>query len=296
MHRFEHLQQRIEDCHEINNQKLLKILKNIYHSELRRLAFKKLIPIIKGRTNSTLNRVITTDPVTNKETTITAKDELHKALIERNQNHFNQSCHTPFAQDPLCTLLPTFKRNLPVEQRLLQGDTSDFSSFNPIISELLFELKTLPDFSPMPFLLTDKEFIEGMQLAHEGKSSFMSGRHYSIYKALLRFPYTIRIITSHINDCITNKYVLSRWKKVVQIMLCKIPGNFHINKLRVMQLLEADLNMYLRLIWGKKLVRNALKHSLFRPEQLSSRPGFSGSSAPLLKVLSFDNMSSTCQR
>ena len=71
-------------------------------------------------------------------------------------------------------------------------------------------------------------------------------------------------------------------------MLCKEQGNYKIEKLRVIQLMEADLNMYLRLTWGKKLVRNAIQYNLFLLEQLGNKPGVLGSSAALLKVISFD--------
>ena len=155
---------------------------------------------------------------------------------------------------------------------------------------MLQQLTKLPDLNNIPFVMTDEEFVVGMKLVSEGKTSLMSGQHYSIYKALIQFPYTTRIIVSLINNCVANNYVLDHWKKVVQVMLCKIPGNFSIGKLRVIQLLEADLNMFLCLTWGKKLVRNAIKHSLFRAEQLGSCPGFAGSSAPLLKILSFDHI------
>ena len=37
-------------------------------------------------------------------------------------------------------------------------------------------------------------------------------------------------------------------------MLCKTPGVYEIKKLHVIQLIEADLNMYLCLVWGKRLV------------------------------------------
>ena len=71
-------------------------------------------------------------------------------------------------------------------------------------------------------------------------------------------------------------------------MLWKIPGNYHIEKLWVIQLLEADIQMYLHLIWGKRLVHNTTKHKLSNNKQMGSQPGFLGWSAPLLKVLLFD--------
>ena len=36
--------------------------------------------------------------------------------------------------------------------------------------------------------------------------------------------------------------------KIVQIMLCKILGNFDLENIQVIQLLEVDLNMYLCLL------------------------------------------------
>ena len=71
-------------------------------------------------------------------------------------------------------------------------------------------------------------------------------------------------------------------------MLCKTPGVYEIDKLRVIQLIEADLNMYLRLIWGKRLVHHALHAGKILVEQFGSKPGSLAMSAALLKVLTFD--------
>mmetsp|Transcript_7891 Transcript_7891/g.12066 ORF Transcript_7891/g.12066 Transcript_7891/m.12066 type:complete len:162 (-) Transcript_7891:62-547(-) len=71
-------------------------------------------------------------------------------------------------------------------------------------------------------------------------------------------------------------------------MLCRVPGNYDLEKLRVIQLIEADLNMYLRLTWGKRLVQNAIHHDLFPEEQFGNHPGVQGGSAALLKTISTD--------
>mmetsp|Transcript_24647 Transcript_24647/g.37452 ORF Transcript_24647/g.37452 Transcript_24647/m.37452 type:complete len:122 (+) Transcript_24647:507-872(+) len=118
----------------------------------------------------------------------------------------------------------------------------------------------------------------------------MSGRHYSIYKALISFPFTTDLMDTMINACVNHTVLIIRWKKVLQVMLCKTPGNYNIEKLRVIQLIEADLNMYLGLIWGKKLVHNTINHKLFPIEQFGNHPGTQVSSAALLKTLSFDHV------
>ena len=71
-------------------------------------------------------------------------------------------------------------------------------------------------------------------------------------------------------------------------MLCKTPGVYEIEKLRVIQLIEADLNMYLCLVWGNRLVRHSLKTGEIPVEQFGSKPGSLAMSAALLKVLTFD--------
>ena len=54
----------------------------------------------------------------------------------------------------------------------------------------------------------------------------------------------------------------ARWRKAVQFMLEKEPGNPIISKLRVMQLLEADMSFAFQLLRGKRLVYDALAHNV----------------------------------
>jgi hypothetical protein len=53
----------------------------------------------------------------------------------------------------------------------------------------------------------------------------------------------------------------------------KEPGNPLIIKLRVIQLLEADMNFAFRLLWGKRLVHHALSHNALTPLNFGGRPG-----------------------
>ena len=46
--------------------------------------------------------------------------------------------------------------------------------------------------------------------------------------------------------------------------------------------------MYLRLVWGKRLVHHSLKAGEIPVEQFGSKPGSLAMSAALLKVLTFD--------
>jgi hypothetical protein len=48
-----------------------------------------------------------------------------------------------------------------------------------------------------------------------------------------------------------------RWKKEIDVMLEKIPGVVRSNKLRIIQLLEADLNQLLRIAFARNIAKLA---------------------------------------
>ena len=80
----------------------------------------------------------------------------------------------------------------------------------------------------------------------------------------------------------------TRWRTAIQFMLEKEPGNLLITKLRVIQLLEADMNFAFCLLCGKRLVHHALAQNALSPLNFGGRPGCRVHSALLLKTLSFD--------
>ena len=86
MHRFSFLQKKINKAREDSDLKQTKILKNIYHSELRRMSFKKITPIIKGTSVSTLDKFIVEGNSKRETKIITDHLELHATLMEQNKN------------------------------------------------------------------------------------------------------------------------------------------------------------------------------------------------------------------
>jgi hypothetical protein len=48
-----------------------------------------------------------------------------------------------------------------------------------------------------------------------------------------------------------------RWKKAIDVILEKIPGVVRSNKLRIIQLLEADLNQVLRIAFARNIAKLA---------------------------------------
>ena len=82
-------------------------------------------------------------------------------------------------------------------------------------------------------VLSDEAFKQGIKSIAEGKSLSQSGCHYSMYEAMLAFPFTIQIMVKLLNTGVQSNVILQRWDKVLQVMLCKLPGNFELEKMRV---------------------------------------------------------------
>jgi hypothetical protein len=56
-------------------------------------------------------------------------------------------------------------------------------------------------------------------------------------------------------------------------MIEKDKGRPNINRLRIIHLFEADLNLFLKIQWGKRLIRHAKKYNIIHPGQHGSVPG-----------------------
>jgi hypothetical protein len=79
---------------------------------------------------------------------------------------------------------------------------------------------------------------------------------------------------------------LHQWTYATQVMLKKTKGCAQIDKLRVIQLVEADLNMALQIIFGRRLIHQAEDWGTIPLSQWGSRPNRSSTDAILLKRLS----------
>jgi hypothetical protein len=80
--------------------------------------------------------------------------------------------------------------------------------------------------------------------------------------------------------------VFVRWTKIVNAMLEKIPGRPLLNILRVIHLLEADLNLSLGILWSRHLMAQGERLNAFGEEQWGYRRGRSATMAVLLLSIS----------
>jgi hypothetical protein len=87
---------------------------------------------------------------------------------------------------------------------------------------------------------------------------------------------------------IQNGITINRWSNAVNIIIEKDRGAPLITRLRIIHLFEADLNLFLKLQWGSRLVKHAVKHNLFNDRQHGSVPKRTSMDPVLLTQLTTD--------
>jgi hypothetical protein len=113
-----------------------------------------------------------------------------------------------------------------------------------------------------------------MKKVKENTSSGLSGLHYGLWKANTKITELATLDAMMREIPYKTGYVMERWKKGIDVELCKEPGNFNLERLRNIVLLEADYNTNC-----KKIGRDALHSaetqatdpSAIAPEQYGSR-------------------------
>ena len=224
---------------------------------------------------------------------LSTKEEMEEAIIKQNVSHLEKAGETPFAHgEKYESLLNEFERD-DVFEELLTG-TSDWTHPVTEVEEWIKELKYQYDTETLKAEakavgneMTYAEYRDHFRLKKEATESSKSGRHMGHYRAGLSSPEISEIHLHMINIPLLCGFSGTRWKKSIAVMVAKDQGMTKINRMRIIQLLEADLNAVLGCVFGRRMVGFAVKHCSINESQFG-RPGTLCQSAVLNKVLSFD--------
>jgi hypothetical protein len=283
--------------------------------------FRRIARAVKPTTNSTLTKVeISTTtahlhPSTGKvieSTTVKVIDTrtaLEDAIIARNKTHFAQADGTPFTRSPLAYIGSANGYNVFADAggREIRLPDSSFVETNTVL-DLLGERQQ--DISqPWSEMVSFDEFISGLLHWKEKTSTSPSGRHLGLYRALVTAHCnssgefhdfdpnnTYKLTTQEMAEQILGVihgldasaarqgFYLRRWVNVVNVMIYKKPGCIELDKLRVIHLFEADFNMMVGILFGRRAMHHQVDNRLLNPTQFG-RPGGECQDASISKVL-----------
>ena len=131
--------------------------------------------------------------------------------------------------------------------------------------------------------------------------------HFSHRRLSLTSPSRIKRYVNHLTKNFTNHNIHSclaqhvwlspmRWRQSVHFMIKKITGQPRLEKLRIIQLLEADFNAALKIKIGRQLMRKLGTNNMFGDDMHGGRPGNSEHDALLAQWLVCDSLNQQRRR
>ena len=279
--------------------------------------------------------------LTNPDITLTTKDEVQDAIINKNIEHFSAAEQTPIGLNTalfeaigphgtsaFCdsvlkakltdkdkenidfieayellqmTARPNLKkmRDEEPEKWLKNNMTNILDTSNTSEQEdnCQDQKKQEPNSEPrscpsltnheISTIITVQQFISGIKIWKETTSTSPSGRHLGHYKAIIRDENLAQIFTTMTSLPLQYGFAPKRWTTAIQVVLPKDAGAPKLTRLRNINILEADYNLILRTIWGRRMIWKANDtNALMQAQQ--ARPGCLAISAAFNKVLSYD--------
>jgi hypothetical protein len=138
-------------------------------------------------------------------------------------------------------------------------------------------------------IITPEDFKRFWKKVNEFTSSSMSGVHYGHYKAAIQDPQSANVLALQLTIITGSRIPPESWSVGLQVMLEKIAGVCLVEKLRTIQLYEADFNCYNQFIFGRQAMQT-LTDSGYIPEaeELFCQKGSTAEDAKFDKTLMAD--------
>jgi hypothetical protein len=150
------------------------------------------------------------------------------------------------------------------------------STLDPATAMILKEIGKLGikivDGDSNEIIITLEDFKHFWKKVIEFTSSSMSGVHYGHYKAAIQDPQSTNVLALQLRIIARSGIPPESWSVGLQVMLEKIAGVCLVEKLRAIQLYEADFNCYNQFIFGRQAMQ-MLTDSGYIPEELFSQKG-----------------------
>ena len=279
--RHTHLADRSDMASTEGKEREASEIQRIMRAEALKATFTRLRAIMKGTNSGAMSHVLVED-ANGKVTTVHDQSEINTLLLQRNTSHFSQADGTPFTKSPLTDLLGKYGTNSHSEQ-LLSG-TLDVGTINTTdaTKAILRQLKRISPGTVSSHISAD-DVRKGYKKWRKSTSTSPSGLHLGHNKALFKYDTlpegkvktlsdrVFSIKADLLNMAIQNGHVYTRWTKVVNAMIEKIPGSSLPSKLRVIHLIESDLNLMTGILWGRRLMQHCEQLNELGDDQGGSR-------------------------
>jgi ribonuclease HI len=261
-----------------------KAIRNILQAQNKLQSFSRIRQIFRPRTHGGISRIlIPTSQGIDQWETVTDQEQMQNLLRQQNIKHFGLAHGTPFTCEPLIKL--NWEANSKEADMLINGEMPE--AFDQITNKytrnLLEYIRNMPQLPEIDCQFTPDEVATGFRKWRESTSTSPSGCHLGL-RRVTSYAYPeeetekmkqeiLKVQTHVINIPLKHGFSPNRWRKVVNAVIEKVPNKPYIHKLRIIHLLEADYNLCLKAIFGRKLTWNCEEHGTLGDIQNGFRPG-----------------------
>ena len=283
------------------DKKAVKLRKRIKRAEENRAMWAKLRRIAGKLKSGGLNFILEpaaydSEGNVSEWTPIFDEELIQDKLLKRNKKHFAQAEGTPFADEELMELLGQDGTS-PLAQHVLNGgELPNTQQMGRAVKAILKSLEALTD-EPINIEITPGDLTAGIKKWREGTTTSESSKcHLGHYKAMVCETLTnecdeirgkmLEMKASLMSIASMHGFVYDRWMIIYNQMLEKIEGQPRMDKLRIINLYEADLNLLLGIIYRRAVYR-AEELQALGDEAWGSRKGKQTLDPLFLKLLSY---------
>jgi len=287
-----HLQKRAETYAKENNAEASKAIEMIRQSEKSKRIYSKIQRYLKPNKSEPLDRLLIQDGEGWKETT--DAQEIYalltkQAIIDMSGPGTDK---TPFTIPPLSEIIPPWTPS-PYNDEILNGTfeppETDTEEACALLSALMYKDGIAPP--QLPTMIAIETFTGTIKAKSESTASSPSGRHIGHYKAATKNEQLLQFHLDIINFARLFTCLPPRWCTAIQVRIPKITGTPRIDKLRMIQLLEFDMNAQFGITIGREMIWNAEEQGQFEDTpNFGNRKNSKAPSGVLLKRITYDIM------
>ncbi len=297
--RREYLEQRAQQYARDNNLSKSTAIQELISHESVRNTFQILRAKIKPNNSGPLRRIwVARDSHGNftkdhhLRQVFETKEDVHQQLLKRNRKHLRQAKHTPFATGRLAKGLKWDGTGVVggdiLTGRILQHD--EVSRTAKAYFDCLRTRHLKVGHKTVVPTLSLVDYRQFWKRKREDTVTSPFGLHVGHYKASTQNLPILNVHRQALLIPFQTGLVPSRWRRTVQTMLEKDPGQPWIHRLRIIELFDAQVNAGFQLFIGRRMIWEAVVAERLHPASYGSTPGKMAGSAVLQKILSIDQL------
>lgn len=232
-----------------------------------------------------------TDPVTQQpyRKALTGKKDMEEAITKHCYKHFWQASATPFLQEPLYPLVGD-TGTTPASEDLLRGIIPDETKVQLLknMRKYLKQLEQPPELYNvyLEFEPSLAQYQQSWKKQRE-KTSSCPPRHFGQLMAATQIPELAEIHRQLEFAPFLTGYSPSSWRRSIDVLIEKKPGEARVSKLRTIFLFDAVANHAFKHL-GRTMMMTAEALQMLAPEQGGSRKRHQAIYKALDKVLTYD--------